>query len=106
MRKTFLTVAAMLVAVTALVFSSQAENVSLRGDYVEVRTASVFAGACHFNGEVVTTDGPFAEAKEQLGGFWEIKCADLDAALAWAGEATAACQAPVEVRPFQDEAEE
>ena len=45
----------MLVAVSALVFSSQAENVSLRGDYVEVRTASVFAGACHYNGEVVTT---------------------------------------------------
>ena len=55
MRKGFLILAAMLVAVSALVFSSQAENVSLRGDYVEVRTASVFAGACHYNGEVVTT---------------------------------------------------
>ena len=55
MRKGLLAVAAMLVAVSALVFSSQAENISLRGDYVEVRTASVFAGACHYNGEVVTT---------------------------------------------------
>jgi hypothetical protein len=55
MRKGLFVVAAMLVAVSALVFSSQAENVSLRGDYVEVRTASVFAGACHYNGEVVTT---------------------------------------------------
>ena len=57
------------------------------------------------DGEVLTTDGPFAEAKEQLGGFWVIKAPDLDAALKWASEATVACQAPVEVRPFQDEPE-
>jgi hypothetical protein len=55
------------------------------------------------DGEVLTTDGPFAETKEHLGGFWVIKAADLDAALAWASKATKACQAPVEVRPFQDE---
>jgi len=55
MRKGLFVIAAMVVAVSAMVFSSQAENVSLRGDYVEVRTASVFAGACHYNGEVVTT---------------------------------------------------
>jgi hypothetical protein len=55
------------------------------------------------DGEVLTTDGPFAEAKEQLGGFWIITAPDLDAALAWAAEATVACQGPVEVRPFQDE---
>jgi len=53
--------------------------------------------------EVLTTDGPFAEAKEQIGGFWIIEAPDLDAALAWAAEATVACQGPVEVRPFQDE---
>jgi hypothetical protein len=52
---------------------------------------------------VVTTDGPFAEAKEQLGGFWVIRAADLDAALAIAARASAACEAPVEVRPFQDD---
>jgi hypothetical protein len=55
------------------------------------------------NGDVLTSDGPFAESKEQLGGFWIINAADLDAALAWAREATVACQAPVEVRPFQDD---
>jgi hypothetical protein len=71
MRKTFLTVAAMLVAVTALVFSSQAENVSLRGDYVEVRTASVFAGACHFNGEVVTTGRDALMAWNVTSGKWQ-----------------------------------
>jgi hypothetical protein len=55
------------------------------------------------NGEVVTTDGPFAESKEHLGGFWVVKAEDLDAALALARRATVACKAPVEVRPFQDE---
>src|SRR5208283_2888941 len=39
-------------------------------------------------GQVVTTDGPFAETKEQLGGFWIIDVADLDAALEWARRAT------------------
>jgi hypothetical protein len=57
------------------------------------------------NGEVLNSAGPFAESQEQLGGFWVIKAPDLDAALAWAGEATVACQAPVEVRPFQDDPE-
>ena len=57
------------------------------------------------NGEALITDGPFAEAKEQLGGFWVIKCEDLDAALVWAREASEACQGAVEVRPFQDDAE-
>ena len=54
-------------------------------------------------GDVITTDGPFAETKEQLGGFWVVKCADLDEALGLAARATVACQAPVEVRPFQDD---
>lgn len=53
--------------------------------------------------EVLTIDGPFAETKEHLGGFWVIKAADLDAALAWAAKATRACRAPVEVRPFQED---
>lgn len=56
-------------------------------------------------GEVVLTDGPFAETKEFLGGFWVIKVANLDEALAWAQLATVACAAPVEVRPFQGEPE-
>lgn len=56
-------------------------------------------------GETIITDGPFAETKEQLGGFWVIEAADLDLALALATKASAACMAPVEVRPFQDEPE-
>jgi hypothetical protein len=77
--------------------------------------AWVFAGGLHpastatvvqvRDGEVLTTDGPFAETKEQLGGFWVIKVPDLDAALDWSAKASAACRAPVEVRPFQEEPE-
>jgi hypothetical protein len=52
-------------------------------------------------GVVSMTDGPFAETKEQMGGFWMIEVADLDAALEWAGKAAAACEGPVEVRPAQ-----
>ena len=49
----------------------------------------------------VLTDGPFAESKEHIGGFWIIEAPDLDAALAWADQGARACQNPVEVRPFQ-----
>jgi hypothetical protein len=54
------------------------------------------------NGTTTMTDGPFAETKEQLGGFWVVRCADLDEALAWAEKCAAACMEPVEVRPFED----
>jgi len=54
------------------------------------------------DGDVITTDGPFAETKEQLGGFWVIEADDLDGALAWAAKATRACGEAVEVRPFQE----
>jgi hypothetical protein len=53
------------------------------------------------DGQVMTTDGPFAESREHLGGFWVIEANDLDEALAWAVEASVACREPVEVRPFQ-----
>lgn len=55
------------------------------------------------NGSTTMTDGPFAETKEQLGGFWVLRCADLDEALAWAAKCSEACMGPVEVRPFEDE---
>ncbi len=51
----------------------------------------------------VVTDGPFPEAKEQIGGFWVIEAENLDAALDWARGASVACRGPVELRPFQAE---
>ena len=55
------------------------------------------------DGEVVTTDGPFVEAKEHLGGFYIVEAEDLDAALAWASKVTGAIKAPIEVRPFAEQ---
>jgi len=54
--------------------------------------------------EVLTTDGPFAEAREHVAGFYIIEAADLDAALGWASRVTRAISAPIEVRPFADTA--
>src|ERR1051326_7871442 len=71
MKRMLLVAAVMIVAICALVFSSRAENVSLRGDYVEVRTASVFAGACHYNGEVVTTGRDAMMAWHVTSGKWQ-----------------------------------
>ncbi len=52
------------------------------------------------DGVTTMTDGPFVETKEQLAGFWVIEVDDLDAALAWAEKCATACEAPIEVRPF------
>ena len=54
------------------------------------------------NGKVMTTDGPFAETKEQLGGFYMVECEDLDEALRWAGEIPSVGRGPVEVRPIME----
>ena len=55
------------------------------------------------SGDGSMTDGPYAESKEQMGGFWVIEVADLDEALEWGRRAAEACEGPVEVRPFQGE---
>lgn len=51
-------------------------------------------------GEVLTTDGPFAEGKEYLGGLTIINAPDLDAALEWGRKVARATTLPIEVRPF------
>lgn len=72
--------------------------------------AWVFSGRLHephtatvvrvSDGKVLATDGPFAESREHLGGFYVIEAEDLDAAIAWASKVTEAIKAPIEVRPF------
>jgi hypothetical protein len=52
------------------------------------------------SGEVLTTDGPFAESKEHLGGFYIIEAEDLDAALSWASKTADCVKTAIEVRPF------
>lgn len=82
----------------------------------EIKAAGVwvFAGGLHpsstatvmrlNDGDMLVTDGPFVEGKEHIGGFWVIKAPDLDAALEWGRKAAQACNVPIEVRPFQEEA--
>ena len=73
----------------------------------------VFAGGLHppetatvvrvDRGEMLTSDGPFVESKEHIGGFTIIRAPDLDDALEWARRYAKATTLPIEVRPFQDE---
>ena len=72
--------------------------------------AWVFSGRLHdpdtatvvreAGGQILTTDGPFAESKDHLGGFYIVEAADLDDALGWASKVSACIKAPIEVRPF------
>ena len=54
------------------------------------------------NGRTLTTDGPFAETKEQLGGFFMIEAKDLDEAIAWAAKIPSATSGSIEVRPIME----
>ena len=88
-------------------------DVDVFNQKLQASGAWVFAGGLHEpssatvveakKGEYIMSDGPFVETKEQIGGFWVIEAPDLDAAIALAKEASAACANPVEVRPFQGE---
>jgi hypothetical protein len=82
------------------------EDMKARGAWVfggrltEPATATVVRRS---GGELLTTDGPFAESREHLGGFYIVAADDLDAALDWASRVTEIIGQPIEVRPFQDE---
>jgi hypothetical protein len=79
----------------------------------ELKTAGawVFGGGLHppstatvvrvQDGQLFTTDGPFAECKEHIGGFCVITASDLDAALEWGSKLARATTLPIEIRPFQ-----
>lgn len=54
------------------------------------------------NGETSITDGPFAETKEQLGGFYMLECENLDEAIDWAKKIPGALDGTIEVRPVLD----
>ena len=54
------------------------------------------------DGETLLTDGPFAETREQLGGYYLLDCADLDEANRWAARIPDAANGAVEVRPVMD----
>ena len=54
------------------------------------------------DGQELLTDGPFAETREQLGGFYVLECKDIDEALAWAAKIPDVAEGCVEVRPVMD----
>lgn len=54
------------------------------------------------NGETVATDGPFAETREQLGGFYLVDCKDLDQAIEWAARMPNADRGSIEIRPVME----
>ena len=86
------------------------ERVGVLEQEMKAAGAWLFGGALHdadtatvvrvSDGEVLTTDGPFAEAKEHLGGFYIIEAEDLDAALSWASKTADCVKTAIEVRPF------
>ena len=88
------------------------KQIQLLNEELKSAGAWLFSGRLHdpdtatvvrmAGGKVVTTDGPFVELREHLGGFYIIEAEDLDAALAWASKATAAVGRPIEVWPFAD----
>ena len=87
------------------------KRIQILNEELKAAGAWVFGGALHgpdtatvvrmSGGEALTTDGPFAESKEHLGGFYIIEADDLDAALVWASKTTEAVGKPIEVRPFR-----
>ena len=87
-------------------------NVEAWEEEVKAAGAWVFTARLHLastatvvrvqDGEVLLTDGPFAEGKEHIGGFTIISAPDLDVALDWAGRLSTATTLPIEVRPAYD----
>ena len=69
------------------------------GGLFPANTATVLR---HQAGDIITTDGPFIESKEQIGGISIIKAADLDAAIGWGRKLARAIGTPIEVRPFME----
>lgn len=95
--------AAVMADYTAFGEEAEAAGVIVGGEALEdTHTATTVHVAGGKGGEMVTTDGPFAETKEVLGGFYLLKCADLDEAIRWASKIPGAWHGKVEVRPVID----
>jgi hypothetical protein len=86
-----------------MAFGEAAEKVVSGGQALQpTGTATTVRVKGGKGGEVVTSDGPFAETKEVLGGFYQLECADLDEAIQWAAQIPGAWRGCVEVRPIID----
>jgi hypothetical protein len=77
-------------------------EIAASGNYVagsELHPVSTATSVRVRDGEQLTTDGPFAETKEQLGGYYLIECKDIDEATKWAAKCPSATIGSIEVRP-------
>ena len=88
----------MMAAYGAYTDALQKAGVIAGGDRLQRSTSATTVRAA--NGKTQVLDGPYAETKEQLGGYYLIDVPDLDAALSWAGRCPAASHGAVEVRPI------
>ena len=79
---------------------AQAAGVMLGGEGLQPTSAATTVRVR--DGETLTTDGPFAETREQLGGYYLLECKDLDEAIGWASQIPGAREGSVEVRPVMD----
>ncbi|MEJ7772328.1 MAG: YciI family protein, partial [Geodermatophilaceae bacterium] len=90
-------------------------DMALLAEDMKAAGAWVFNGGLHpsstatvvqlKDGDVLTTDGPYLEGKEHIGGFTVIQAADLDSALEWGRKLARVLTIPIEVRPMADEAD-
>ena len=81
---------------------ADAAGVVVGGEALEDTATATTVRVHGKGGEVITTDGPFAETKDVLGGFYLLECADLDEAVSWAAQIPGAWHGMVEVRPVID----
>ncbi len=88
-------------AVDAVNQKAMADGIWVFGGGLHDQAASTTVDAR--SGKPEITDGPYLETKEYIGGFWIIDVPDMDAALAFAREASVACRQPLELRPFMEE---
>ena len=95
--------AAVMRDVNALIAETKAAGVWVFNGGLHPASTATVVRAEH--GDILITDGPYAEGKEHVGGFIIIKAPDLDAALEWARKTARVITLPIEVRPFQGEVE-
>ena len=92
--------AEVMAAYNAFSEEAGAAGVILGGEGLELSSAATTVRVR--DGERVLSDGPFAETKEQLGGFYLLECASLDEAIGWAAKIPGAATGSVEVRPVMN----
>ena len=81
-------------------FTKEVEEAGVKREGEALHPSSTATTVRVRNGKINTTDGPFAETKEQLGGYYVVECKDLDEAIQWASKIPHASESAIEVRPI------